>query len=55
MGWELLPKSDSDLLKARNAETLFCTSGYIKKIPQSKKDGSNDSFTILMVKTSCFV
>ena len=32
MQLKFLPQSDNDLLKARNAETLFCTWAH-KKIP----------------------
>ena len=49
-GWELLPESDSDLLKARNAETLFCTWAH-KKYPNLKKMAPvTVNFTVLMVK-----
>lgn len=45
-----LPQSDNDFLKARYAETLFCTWAH-KKIPLSKKMTSMTvSFTMLMVK-----
>ena len=46
----LLPQFDHDLLKARNAETLFCTWAY-KKYPNLKNMAPMMvSFTILMVK-----
>ena len=45
-----MPQSDSDLLKARNAETLFCTWAH-KKYPNLKKMAPvTVNFTILMVK-----